>query len=104
MKKAIIMMLLVTLFIVLPGVSNATTRSDGKEIVELTKGIEHKLNERGFVTYVNIDDLPEDVANNFRRIGVASYGGAKPDIARYKWADFITSSSLYMIQEDTDLD
>ncbi|MDQ8736210.1 Ig-like domain-containing protein [Paenibacillus sp. LHD-38] len=96
MKKAIIMlMLFATLFSILPVIGNATSRSDGKEIVELTKGIEHKLNEKGFVTYVNIDDLPEDVADNFRRIGVASYGGSKPDISRFKWVDFITASSLY---------
>ncbi|BBI30914.1 Ig-like domain-containing protein [Cohnella abietis] len=96
MKKAIIMlMLFAAVFSVLPGVSNAAARSDGKEIVELTKGIEYKLNERGFVTYVNIDELPKDVADNFRRIGVSSYGGVKPDVSRYKWADFITTSSLY---------
>jgi hypothetical protein len=95
LKKAInMLMLLATFFSVFPGISNATTRSDGKEIVELTKGIEHKLTEGGFVTYVNLDGLPEDVADNFRRIGVASYG-AKPDISRYKWVNFITASSLY---------
>lgn len=97
MKKSFLSLLIISVFcsLLFPVAAFATARLDGKEIVELKQGIEHHVSGQGFVTFVNTEQLPPEIAAAFTRIGVASYGGMVPDVSRFKWVDFITASSPY---------
>lgn len=97
MKKSFLPLLIISVLcsLLLPAAVFATARPDGKEIIELTQGIEHRISSQGFTTFVNTEQLPPEIASAFTRIGVASYGGQVPDVSRFKWVDFITASSLY---------
>ncbi len=101
-KLLLITTIFAALFSIFPSFAGAATRSDGKEIVELTAGIEHVLTEGGFTTYVDVSQLPDDVAANFRRIGVASYGGMQPDVSRFEGANFLPLTAFTTINSDTD--